>query len=396
MELYRPRSSSIPRQYHRRAHQERFSITDAVHLKLQLQALDNALASTCPGRHGQVDMKKIIDACRSRPFHEAVYVDGSEAFYLVVKTLSRPDLIPNVYIQAYMSAIHGRPYVNEYNVSDFNKGVDPTFSEIRVLLGSIDRLCETDLQGAYQRLEDEVKPFPFLRLPAELRLLFYAHLLPREPHIALLFQPLRDHKSPRLRLDIMRVNTKLHGEVHKYLYQNRTLFMILARDGSSKTLSDEYIARNYETLARMSMRTRQLFQKLEIQIGYLANQTFTAKRYADVSSVSDPMRHIFTMLPNLQTLVISFASSSYAIRSMQRIFRELNETVVWLISYIPLSVNLVWDLSRACPLQGKIEEQPMWSTIQERGTIIMGASVVTQLESSPYQDWRETSRIRTS
>lgn len=157
--------------------------------------------------------------------------------------------------------------------------------------------------------------------------------------------------------------------------------MIVARDQASKTLSDEHTARYYETLATMNIRTRQLVKSLEIQVGYLSNQTFTAKRYADVPSVSDPMAHIFTMLPNLETLVISFASSAFTVRSMHRIFRELNETVDWLIPYIPDSVHLIWDLEHACPPHGKIEEQPMWMTMQQRGIFIIGASVVTQLAS---------------
>lgn len=151
------RSSSIPRQYHRIAREERFSVTEAVHLKLKLQALDNALSSTNLRDHGTVDMKRITDACQSRPFHETVYVDGSEEFYLLVKGISRPDLVPNVYIDAYKAVLQRRPHVNEYRVSDFTKGVDPTFSEIRVLLGRIDDLCETDLEGAFNRLDDRGK-----------------------------------------------------------------------------------------------------------------------------------------------------------------------------------------------------------------------------------------------
>jgi hypothetical protein len=159
-----PRSSSIPRQYHRIAeaerHEERFSVTDAVHLKLKLQALDKALSSISHQDCGQVDFDKIIDACCSRPFHETVYVAGSEEFYLVVKGLSRPDLIPIVFVEAYKAVLQGRHHVNRYKVSDFKKGVDPTFSDIRALLGEIDRVCETDLQGAFARLEARGRPPP--------------------------------------------------------------------------------------------------------------------------------------------------------------------------------------------------------------------------------------------
>lgn len=147
------RSRSIPRHYHRVAREERFSVTDAVHLKVKLQALDNALSSISIADQRRFDIKKVTDACQSRPFHETVYVDGSEEFHLLVKGISRPDLIPDVYLQAYKTVLEGRPYLNEYSVSDFKKGVDPTFSEIRRILDKIDVLCETDLQGVFHRLE---------------------------------------------------------------------------------------------------------------------------------------------------------------------------------------------------------------------------------------------------
>jgi hypothetical protein len=153
----RARSSSIPRQYHRIAeaerHEERFSITDAVQLKLRIQALDHALSSTSQENGSAVDAEKFTDACQSRPFHETVYVAGSEEFYLVVKGLSRPDLIPDVYVEAYRAILQGRHYANSYKVTDFKKGVDPTFSEIRAVLHDIDRVCETDLEGAFSTLE---------------------------------------------------------------------------------------------------------------------------------------------------------------------------------------------------------------------------------------------------
>lgn len=226
----------------------------------------------------------------------------------------------------------------------------------------------------------KVKPFPFLQLPAELRLHVYSYLLPREPHIALLHQPHRDHRPPRLRLDIMRANKQVHNEVVEYLYEKRTLFMIVARDRESPTLTNEYLSRYYETLASMPTQTRQHFTKLEIQIGYLSSQTFTAKRHTHVPSVSDPMSHILFLLPNLDTVVISFQSLLYTSVSTHRIVRERTQTAEWLIKYIPESVNVVWDLARAFAFRTKLDEQPMWRTIQARGEINMGHSVFTQLE----------------
>lgn len=159
------RSSSIPRHYHRIAEaareHHRFSVADAVELKLRLQALNTAVSGATAALHIGRDITNIADideAVRLQSSRGTVYVAGSEEFFLVVKTISRPDLIPNVYAQACKAMLQGRPYVNTYHVSDFNKGVDPTFSEIRRLLPDIDRACETDLEGAVARLEAQGKP----------------------------------------------------------------------------------------------------------------------------------------------------------------------------------------------------------------------------------------------
>lgn len=155
--LRHTRASSIPRQYYRdrTIQEERFSLSDAVHLKLRIQNLDNALA------HAQqdIDVEKIEQASQSRPFHETTspYVNGSEEFFLVVKSISRPDLIPEVYLKAYRAVLDQRPYTNEYRISDFRKGVDPIFSDIRALLPRIDAVCDTDLAGVFSNLEAKGK-----------------------------------------------------------------------------------------------------------------------------------------------------------------------------------------------------------------------------------------------
>jgi hypothetical protein len=150
MELYRPRSSSIPRHYRQIPASERFTVTDAAQLKLKLQALDDKLEP-------DVDVATLKNACLSRPFHEEIYVDGSEEFYLLVKSIPRADLIPDVYIQAYATVQQGRFPLNHYTVSDFRKGVDPTFSDIRQLLSKIDQLCGTKLYESFRALENRGK-----------------------------------------------------------------------------------------------------------------------------------------------------------------------------------------------------------------------------------------------
>lgn len=150
MELYRPRSSSIPRHYRQIPAHERFNVTDAAQLKLRLQALDDKLE---PG----VDIKSLEEACQSRPFHEEIYIDGSEEFFLLIRTITRADLIPDVYIEAYASLQQDRYPLNHYRVSDFRKGIDPTFSEIRLLLPKIDELCGTKLNESFHLLESRRK-----------------------------------------------------------------------------------------------------------------------------------------------------------------------------------------------------------------------------------------------
>lgn len=156
MELYRPRSSSIPRHLRQIPVHERFTVTHAAQLKFQLQTLNNHLESQAP-------ISLLKETCQSRPFHEAIYVSGSEEFFLLVKVISRPDLIPHVYLDAYMAVQHGRFPTNRYTVSDFRKGVDPTFSEIRALLPQIDNMCATNLYNAFCALENQGK-WPYLIL----------------------------------------------------------------------------------------------------------------------------------------------------------------------------------------------------------------------------------------
>ncbi|KAG9193512.1 hypothetical protein G6011_03547 [Alternaria panax] len=204
----------------------RFSVTDAVHLKLKLQALDRAVSSMDPEKRDQADMASVTSACQTRPFEEAVYVAGSEEFYLVVKGLPRPHLVADVYAEAYKNVLQGRPYVNNYNLSGC-RGIDCVFSDVRTVLGDVDRVCATNLQGAFAKLEERgrshtIQPFPFLRLPAELRLHVYSFLLPPERRIVL--RP-RSQDVKRPRLNIMRASRQLHDEVTKYFYKNWRLYV---------------------------------------------------------------------------------------------------------------------------------------------------------------------------
>ncbi|KAF2821718.1 hypothetical protein CC86DRAFT_99780 [Ophiobolus disseminans] len=383
MELYRPYRTLVPRSFRQLPAGERFSVADAAQLKLTLQALDDKIEH-------DVDVQALKDACKSRPFHEEIYVDGSEEFFLLIKSIMRPDLIPSVYIEAYETLRQGRYPWNHYRFSDVRKGIDPIFSQVRSLLARLDELCGTKLDETIRALEDTATPFPFLRLPAELRLQIYAHHLPREDHIALLHRPPRelhrDRKPPHINLAIMRANHQLHNEITKYFYEKRTLFIVLARDKQSRMLSDEYVSRYYETLAAMSPYTRQLFTKVEFQVGLFAEQTFEARRHVHVPSVTDPMHHVIALLPNLTTVVLTFPTTA-AQRGMVRIrtkyAAQISDTLDWLLSYLPNEMQLLWDL-KSFPMTADpriTDEVRLRGIIESRGPVKHEDSVTRHLSA---------------
>lgn len=132
---------------------ERFSLADAVHLKLKLQALDRAISSIRPDNHSGDDITNIDNACKTNPSGGTVYVAGSERFYLVVKGLRGPRATADAYAEAYKNVLQGRPYANRYKLSGW-VGPIPTFSEIRPLLRDIDIACDTNLESAFAMLEE--------------------------------------------------------------------------------------------------------------------------------------------------------------------------------------------------------------------------------------------------
>lgn len=227
-----------------------------------------------------------------------------------------------------------------------------------------------------------MKPFPFLKLSAELALHVYSYLLPREEHIALIFQPTREHKPPRIRLDIMRTNRQIHDEVRKYFYGNRTLFMLAARDKGSLMLSNEYISRYYETLAVMNPQTRMLFNRLEVMVGNLANQRFQPRQYQFVPPVPDPMGHVIQLLPKLTTVTFVIGPTplrpikAVVINSMQR-----NDTLEWLLGHIPQHMEILWEQTTVPEPNDKWDESVLWNMMLERGSLIQGTSVTAQLEA---------------
>ncbi|KAI4705557.1 hypothetical protein J4E81_000440 [Alternaria sp. BMP 2799] len=323
---------------------ERFSLADAGHLKLKLQALDRAISSIRPDSPSEDDITNIDDACQTNPSGGSVYVAGSERFYLVVKGLTGPRATADAYAEAYKNVLQGRPYANKYKLSGW-AGPPPIFSEIRPLLRDIDIACETNLESAFAILEERAKPFPFLRLPAELRLHTYSFLLPPGPRIVI--DPSRQHVT-RPRLNIMRTNRQIHNEVRKLFYGSRRMF-IQVQPG----LMDKESAIKYgHGLKCLHMSTTinptilQLLKELEFQF----RKDPSGGCYPSESWMN-PMGRIYYML-KLERISITFTESEFyrltaagstdpKALEVQRIqYEKLERFARWFINQIPASVNL--------------------------------------------------------
>ncbi|EUC32011.1 hypothetical protein COCCADRAFT_99830 [Bipolaris zeicola 26-R-13] len=383
-DLYVPprRSSSIPRQYHRMAaaarHDHRFSLADAADLKPKLQALDKSLAGTCTGHSRELDFTSIDDAVNMQPPHVAVYVDGSEEFFLMVKTISRPDLIPKVLAEAIKAMSQGRPYVNIQRTSDFKKGADPTFSDFRPMLPDIDRLCGTDLAGVVARLEAQGK----LRVPSreqlpELRLQVYSYVLPEHPRGIL---PPWCRKSNGRRLALMRVNKQLHSEVRKHYYENVNFLIATVFQLENTSLYEDNTISIRQLIESMDSNIFPLIKQLSVRInGSSVQETLRT------GSRSPPfaLKYIFDTFPGLQQLTITFGtaprSNMWVGQDQESIQgKYMDEMKTRFIKYIPPSIKVSWwheDAARF--FNSDMVEKSLWSAIQERASTYTDDSVNT-------------------
>lgn len=198
---------------------QRFTIADATLLKQRLKILNETLSNNRSNLHS-VDFAQLIEACAPFSHSQARwYVSGSEELYIFVRSIPRADLIPIVYIRAFQDALAGRFHTNSRDTSDGTEVGGPTFSEIRVMLDEIDRLCATNLKDKYNELEDKVLAFPFLKLPAEIRLTVYMHMF-AQPYLRR-HHPGKTLSGFRVGLGILRANRQLHNEVKGFLRDQR-------------------------------------------------------------------------------------------------------------------------------------------------------------------------------
>ncbi|EUC48193.1 hypothetical protein COCMIDRAFT_34414 [Bipolaris oryzae ATCC 44560] len=367
------RSSSIPRQYHRMAaagqQDHRFSLADAANLKPKLQALDKALTSTCVGHGRELDFTSIDDAVNIQPPHVAVYVDGSEEFFLMVKTISRPDLIPKVLAEAIKTMSYGRPHVNIQRASDFRKGADPTFSDFRPMLPDIDRLCGTDLAGAVARLEAQGK----LRL----RLQVYSYVLPEHPRGIL---PPWCRKNNGRRLALMRVNKQLHSEVRKHYYENVNFLIATVFQLENTSLYEDNTIALRHLIESMDSNTFPLIKQLSVRIN---GSTVQESLRTGPPSPPFALKYIFDTFTGLEKLTITFGaaprSNMWAGQDVESIHRKYMEQMkTRFIKYIPPSIKVSWwheDAARF--FNSDIVEKSLWTAIQERASTCTDESVDT-------------------
>ncbi|KAF3007527.1 hypothetical protein E8E13_006147 [Curvularia kusanoi] len=138
-----------------------FTVARAGLLKLRLQALNKVLARTPLAQHRDLRLEETVQSVLPR-----TYVSGSEEVYFIVKDLSWPSKIPEVFISAYREVCECQPFTNKYIPRNYI-GADPrpflgsptsqfapTFSTIRPLLRQIDASCCTKLSNFFDISND--------------------------------------------------------------------------------------------------------------------------------------------------------------------------------------------------------------------------------------------------
>jgi hypothetical protein len=350
-----------------------FDLAKAGVLVRDLQALDQKLRITRLELHPTLASTDIPKP----PLGPPTYVGGAEDVYHLVKHLPRPDLILPVYLDAYTSALQARPFINADNAP---------FSAVHLLLPRLDDFCATNLTSFYQAAEANVQPFPFLRLPTELRLRVYDYLIPNiayvsltpYTHLLLDSPPRQRNRSPCHDLALLHICPQIYDDFIKHVYLNRTLFLTLAHDPNARSLSDRHFAYRYEALLSLRPSIRTLFTHIEIEVGYLHRLLVHERRYHDIQTPSHPtddaaLRAFFSLLPNLESILLSFPISILLLFPKERPYfmAQREETLAWLRRCIPGHVRLRWDTTMYDPFE--------WlpDGLQRLGPIEHGASATS-------------------
>ncbi|KAF2478339.1 uncharacterized protein BDR25DRAFT_365519 [Lindgomyces ingoldianus] len=345
--LTRSRSSSIPRDYSTRL-PDRFTVYNAAELLAKLLALDKFLHASSSAQEHLLRYDSILrpSSLEIRQYLEDFVHDTEPAKQLHdlimghQVRLRRPDGIAAAWEHAYRNVRQGREWVNEtkFNLQVY-KGRECTSSEAFAVLPQIDALLGTRLQASFDVLYANVKRFPFLQLPAELRIHIYSYCLPRAPYVSIYDDPTTSYKPPKPNLNLLSVSRQIHAEATKHSYENRILFLKLVRGPNLQPVSVLPLSRAYQTATRMSLDMRNYFKNLEIQIAYNATQPLPRQWGLHETEISLP--RLLELFPHLESVLVSFPHPPVIMNS--RLHETATRTAEWVAEHTPASIQLFWD-----------------------------------------------------
>ncbi|KAH7118715.1 hypothetical protein B0J11DRAFT_582525 [Dendryphion nanum] len=330
---------SIPHNFTRRP-PDVFDAQDARHLIAKLQNLDSLLQSLPLDGHSKVDFNNV--PCSQGDEHPSPTAKVNEAVVRCVQEtpVRRSEGIIQAYGKAYSAAIAGRVFMNQTHIVDFSLGRECTCSEALAALHLLDPIIGTTLALRLVTLNDTVSPFPLLRLPAELRLHVYSFYLPSKQSFIVTGSsrtPGRiSHNALRSQMNIMLVSQQIASEIRRFCYMDRPLvvsFVIALKPFNpdipdhAHHLHDQFqpICKIIETI---SPNTRAMFKILVLDFKFgrppvVIPETIRSCTFAE----------IFAQFPNLEKILVT---SDSVILSLPM--------VKWLISSVPVTFHLEWDL----------------------------------------------------
>lgn len=154
----------------------------------------------------------------------------------------------------------------------------------------------------------------------------------------------------------MRVSKRLHQETSKHIFGNPTLLIEARRSSlaNAKGFFTEGTSPKYaERVESMHIDTRRKFTHLEIKILPCTGSLSIPQSLSGLTS--SPMRRIFTALPNLTAVIISYTAMHGDMLAIHRakdgpqrpfyVFRR--HALDWIRSQLPedARVRVLWDLT---------------------------------------------------
>jgi len=194
---------------------------------------------------------------------------------------------------------------------------------------------------AIQHEAGQDTPSGFFKLPPELRLIIYSHILPRPTYFDINRPIPHEYRS----MHALCVSRQFHDELANYFYSSQTLVLSVYHTYKGKHGLQEALKIATHLLASMNPRTRSHFRNLEVKL-YSHNDTIarSGKIYYAPSLSPKPLSAIhpafFASLPNLKVVLVSFAAGWP--QSLPEGRRNMLEVIKWLIDTMP-SVEMYWD-----------------------------------------------------